>query len=137
MTSNPRTFYNEARTSYKTGFGYSPLSPGPYVYESSSNSSIQFKLKILDPGHCDVSPETSAQRGTELQLVRDYFPTTENPEPRQEIVETKIFPAFNPLCEKDPKELSMIYGTVKFSCKYYGTEGNTSTLVDSPAIFVE
>lgn len=129
MTSNARTFYDKALTKYEAGFGYKPTSPGPYVFESSTNSSIQFKIKIFDPHHCDEDPAMASQRRTELQLLRDFFPTTEHPEPRQELIETLELPAYNPLCERERKELKMMYGAVKFSCKYYGTEGNTSTFV--------
>ena len=85
---------------------------------------------VVNAGNnCDEDPAMASQRRTDLQLLRDFFPTTEHPEPRQEIIETLELPAYNPFCERERKELKMMYGAVKFSCKYYGTEGNTSTFV--------
>lgn len=126
MTASSRVFLDNTQLNYEAGFGYRPTSPGPIVYDSAE-STVEMRLKVIDARHCDELEEFKSRRSTVLEMIHNFLPTVQHPEPRQEILQRKVIQAYNPMCETTKQDLQLKYKDIVFSCRYFGTEGHTSS----------
>lgn len=114
--STQRWFFDSSLISYKTSLSELPTDPLIFVSETI-NSKIVFQLNITDRNHCQ-NPNDVGLRQTRVALWRVF----DNPQiPSQLISEQKI-PGLNPFCEKTPQLFVADYQSIRFECKYYGTE---------------
>jgi hypothetical protein len=128
--SAARLFLSEDLLAYQTSFNRNPRDDGPWVPEGNSENpgaKLVFRVIISEPVNCSsflTIAELSSRR-TELTIVRQT--KANGSEPAKEVVlETLSLDGVNPMCEKQPRDLTLSTKHVKFTCRYFGTEGSTS-----------
>lgn len=125
-TSTPRFFLTENLMSYETSLSRNPTDSALYIPESPS-SNLVFRVQITEPANCSDEARYSSDRKTELEIIRISESRRNHKIFNEEIIESKIMPAFNPICDKNFSEFSLTHADKTFSCRHYGTEGSTTS----------
>jgi len=130
--SSPRMFLGPEMLSYETSLSRNPSDALIYVPETAE-SNLVFRVKISEPANCKDDSQYLNERSTQLQIVRVY---TVNSVPKpEEILSESTMTAYNPMCVTNGGSVTLTYQNVRFSCKYYGTEGTASRVLQAPGPF--
>ncbi len=116
--STQRWFFDSSLTSYKTSLSKLPTDPLIFVSETL-DSKIVFQLDVTDKNHCQNLNDPSL-RQSRVVLWRVF----DNPQTPSQLISEQKFPGLNPLCEKVPPLFTADFQSIRFECKYYGTEAH-------------
>lgn len=114
-----RLFQSEDLMSYETSVGKNPLD-GSIFFQENINTHLRLRFTISEPNNCG---ETNPNRKTTVQVVRA---TTQNGTTIEDILANKVF-ATNPMCPQENPNLDISHQNIRFACKYYGSEGTTTS----------
>lgn len=118
--SSSRLFQTEDLMSYETSIGKNP-NDNSFFVPVTSNSSLNLRIVIAEPNNCG---DTHAARKTLVQIVH----TTKNlnGDLTETIKESRELET-NPICPDSDPQMEIASPQVRFTCKYYGSEGTTSS----------
>lgn len=113
-----RLFQNENLMTYETSVGSNPME-GSIFFQEDFNTVLRLKFVITEPSNCS---EDYNGRKTVVEIIRSRATNGGHDE---SVVSTVLF-ADNPICNSN-KVMIVSYGQVQFSCKYFASEGTTSS----------
>lgn len=116
--STQRWFFDSSLTNYKTSLSELPTDPLIFVSETL-DSKIVFQLNIVDKKHCQ-NPNDSDLRHSRVALWRVF----NNPQKTPELISEQKFVGINPLCENVSPLFTADFQSIRFECRYYGTEAH-------------
>ncbi len=119
--SSSRLFQAPDLMSYETSIGKNPSDGTIYVPEAN-NSNILLKFVIQEPNNCG---DASNFRNTTVQIVRRKL--KQNGDYEDQVVSNTNL-SRNPMCPGSDTGLEISWQNIKFNCKYYGSEGTTSSV---------
>ena len=125
-TSTPRLFLTEDLMSYETSLSRNPTDPIIFVPESPT-SDLVFRMVTTEPANCSDEEKYSTGRQTELSIMRQSKSSNGNEPPKEEVLVQQTWIGYNPLCEKKADDLTLTFGNTTFACRFFGTEGTTSS----------
>jgi hypothetical protein len=119
--SSTRLFKTEDLMTYETSAGKNPLDGSIYVPESAETSLI-LRFVITEPNNCG---ESHSQRKTVVQIIRSTKVSEDSTQ--EAIVATEVLNV-NPMCPKTNPEFEISKDRLQFACRYFGSEGTTSSV---------
>lgn len=118
--SSSRIFQTPDLMSYKTSVGKNPLDGTVYLPETSTTS-LELRFEITEPNNCG---EPSSARKMIFEIVRA---TRLQDGSRSDSVIKREESFQNPMCPGADSAFEIAADSVKFACRYYGSEGTTSS----------
>lgn len=118
--SSSRLFNNSDLMAYTTSFSKNPTDGSIYLPETNE-SSLVMRFEILEPNNCG---EVSARRSTRVQIIRAT--RLMDGSFQENIISEKIL-VVNPMCPEADSVIEISAPQVRFSCKYFGSQGTTSS----------
>lgn len=131
--SSARYFLSDDLLSYQTSLSRYSTDPVIFVPESPQ-SDLVFRVVVSEPSNCAGHEHFVEERGTELAILRFTKAQGTSPSKEETLVSLKL-PGYNPMCEKTPSDFGLVFGSVRFSCRYYGTEGTTASVISDSQAF--
>ncbi|WP_413576089.1 hypothetical protein ACLVWU_17025 [Bdellovibrio sp. HCB290] len=114
-----RLFQKEDLMSYETSIGNNPMD-GSIYFQEDFKSVLRLKLVIAEPNNCG---EATPDRKSTMQIIRSVDVGSGQ---RDESVVAEMVVYDNPVCNKKAR-LSISFNQIRFSCKYFASEGTTSS----------
>ncbi|MGZ3770369.1 MAG: hypothetical protein ACXVCP_11160 [Bdellovibrio sp.] len=126
--SSARLFQSEDLMSYQISFGKNPTDGSIYLPETNSTSLV-LKFEIAEPNNCG---DQNGLRKTSIQIVRRSKLVNGSDE---DIVVSNYKSSVNPMCPNSDPKFEISWQQVKFSCKYFGSQGTTSSPFSTKNLF--
>ena len=125
--SSPRGFLTEDLMSYETSLSRNPTDPILFVPESN-DTNLVFKVVTSEPANCSDDAKFTALRHTDLFIIRQFQNLKSGSAQKDVEVARATLAGYNPMCEKVPTEFNLSFDKTRFNCRFFGTEGTTSSL---------
>jgi hypothetical protein len=116
--SSDRLYLSKDLSSYESSLGKDPTDSSIYVPETNS-SKIVLRVLIAEPNNCS-KPDSS--RKTSLKIFR--LTTQSDQSTSLEVLSEIVLPS-NPMCTNSSPNFEISWEHVRFSCKYFGSQGTT------------
>lgn len=126
--SSSRLFQNSDLMTYHTSFSKNP-SDGSIFIPESDVSSLVLRFDISEPNNCG---DPNLLRNTKIQIIRSIRQTDGS---TQESVITEKQISSNPMCPNADPKIEITSDLVSFSCRYYGSQGTTSSAFSLKSLF--
>ena len=118
--SLPRKFKGQDYQKYEITMGETPSDPRIEMPELSGDT-LMLRLRVSESESCLTS---NPNRKSHLEVIR-LFENSSN----TELIATKDFLGFNPVCDQSKHSLAIEAGGFRFTCHHVGSEGVTANSV--------